>query len=116
MATQLLGEQLDIDGGGVDNIFPHHEAEIAQTEGCTEKQFVRYWLDCANLLVDGQKCRSRYSEKVISMKRLRLGGKHYPCALAIQTLTRIWVTRCCENNEGAKLLFKPSVIMRNRWK
>ena len=55
MATQLLGEQLDLHCGGVDNIFPHHEAEIAQTEGVTGKQFVRYWLHCAHLLVDGQK-------------------------------------------------------------
>ncbi len=55
MATQLLGEQLDIHCGGVDNIFPHHEAEIAQTEGCTGKRFVRYWLHCAHLQVDGQK-------------------------------------------------------------
>ncbi|CAN5755793.1 cysteine--tRNA ligase [soil metagenome] len=55
MATQLLGEQLDIHCGGVDNIFPHHEAEIAQTEGCTGKQFVRYWLHCAHLQVDAQK-------------------------------------------------------------
>ena len=55
MATALLGEQLDIHCGGVDNIFPHHEAEIAQTEGVTGKKFVRYWLHCAHLLVDGQK-------------------------------------------------------------
>ena len=55
MATQLLGEQLDIHCGGVDNIFPHHEAEIAQTEGCTGRQFVRYWVHCAHLMVDGQK-------------------------------------------------------------
>jgi cysteinyl-tRNA synthetase len=55
MATQLLGDQLDIHCGGVDNIFPHHEAEIAQTEGCTGTQFVRYWLHCAHLLVEGQK-------------------------------------------------------------
>jgi cysteinyl-tRNA synthetase len=55
MATQLLGEELDIHCGGVDNIFPHHEAEIAQTEGCTGKQFVRYWLHCAHLMVEGQK-------------------------------------------------------------
>jgi cysteinyl-tRNA synthetase len=55
MSTQLLGEQLDIHCGGVDNIFPHHEAEIAQTEGVTEKHFVRYWLHCAHLLVEGQK-------------------------------------------------------------
>jgi len=55
MATTLLGEQIDIHCGGVDNIFPHHEAEIAQTEGVTGKKFVRYWLHCAHLLVDGQK-------------------------------------------------------------
>src|SRR3954447_22567659 len=55
MATQLLGEELDIHCGGVDNIFPHHEAEIAQTEGCTGKKFVRYWLHCAHLMVEGQK-------------------------------------------------------------
>jgi cysteinyl-tRNA synthetase len=55
MATSLLGEQIDIHCGGVDNIFPHHEAEIAQSEGCSGKQFVRYWLHCAHLLVDGQK-------------------------------------------------------------
>jgi cysteinyl-tRNA synthetase len=55
MATQILGEELDIHCGGVDNIFPHHEAEIAQTEGVTGKQFVRYWLHCAHLQVDAQK-------------------------------------------------------------
>jgi cysteinyl-tRNA synthetase len=55
MATQLLGDQLDIHCGGVDNIFPHHEAEIAQTEGVTGKQFVRYWMHCAHLQVEGQK-------------------------------------------------------------
>jgi cysteinyl-tRNA synthetase len=55
MSTALLGDQIDIHCGGVDNIFPHHEAEIAQTEGCTGKKFVCYWLHCAHLLVDGQK-------------------------------------------------------------
>src|SRR5437762_9010079 len=55
MATQLLGDQLDIHCGGVDNIFPHHEAEIAQSEGVTGKKFVRYWMHCAHLLVDNQK-------------------------------------------------------------
>jgi cysteinyl-tRNA synthetase len=55
MATALLGDQIDIHCGGVDNIFPHHEAEIAQSEGVTAKKFVHYWLHCAHLLVDGQK-------------------------------------------------------------
>ncbi len=55
MATALLGPELDIHCGGVDNIFPHHEAEIAQSECCTGKKFVRYWLHCAHLMVEGQK-------------------------------------------------------------
>jgi len=55
MSMTLLGDQIDIHCGGVDNIFPHHEAEIAQSEGVTGTKFVRYWLHCAHLLVDGQK-------------------------------------------------------------
>jgi len=55
MATALLGAQMDIHCGGVDNIFPHHEAEIAQSECCTGEKFVKYWLHCAHLMVDGQK-------------------------------------------------------------
>src|SRR5436853_6649562 len=55
MVTALLSDQIDIHCGGVDNIFPQHEAEIAQSEGVTGKKFVRYWLHCAHLLVDGQK-------------------------------------------------------------
>ena len=55
MATALLGDELDIHCGGVDNIFPHHEAEIAQSECCTGKKFVRTWLHCAHLMVEGQK-------------------------------------------------------------
>lgn len=55
MATALLGPRIDIHCGGVDNIFPHHEAEIAQSECCTGERFVNYWLHCAHLMVDGQK-------------------------------------------------------------
>ncbi len=55
MATELLGPEIDLHCGGVDNIFPHHEAEIAQSECCTGKKFVRYWMHCAHLMVEGQK-------------------------------------------------------------
>ncbi len=55
MAGALLGDELDIHCGGEDNIFPHHEAEIAQTEAVTGKKFVRYWMHCKHLMVDGQK-------------------------------------------------------------
>lgn len=55
MATALLGDRIDIHCGGVDNIFPHHEAEIAQTECCTGQKFVNLWMHCAHLMVDGSK-------------------------------------------------------------
>jgi len=55
MSMCYLGETLDIHTGGVDNIFPHHENEIAQSEAATGKPFVRYWLHCAHLLVDNRK-------------------------------------------------------------
>src|SRR4026209_2960319 len=55
MSMTLLGDQIDIHCGGVDNIFPHHEAEIAQSEGVAGQKFVRYWLHCPPLLVEGQK-------------------------------------------------------------
>jgi cysteinyl-tRNA synthetase len=55
MAMGLLGESFDIHCGGVDNIFPHHENEIAQSEGATGRPFVRYWLHAEHLVVEGQK-------------------------------------------------------------
>jgi cysteinyl-tRNA synthetase len=55
MATEILGPSLDIHCGGVDNIFPHHENEIAQSEATFEKPFARYWLHSEHLLVDGKK-------------------------------------------------------------
>ena len=55
MAMKLLGETLDIHCGGVDNIFPHHENEIAQSEAVTGRQFVRFWVHGEHLLVEGEK-------------------------------------------------------------
>lgn len=55
MSMKYLGETFDLHAGGVDNIFPHHDDEIAQSEAATGKQFVRYWLHCAHLVVDGKK-------------------------------------------------------------
>jgi cysteinyl-tRNA synthetase len=55
MAMKYLGETLDIHTGAVDNIFPHHENEIAQSEGATGRTFVNYWLHAEHLLVDGEK-------------------------------------------------------------
>jgi cysteinyl-tRNA synthetase len=55
MATSLLGPSIDIHCGGVDNMFPHHENEIAQSECCTGVQFVHIWLHSDHLVVDGKK-------------------------------------------------------------
>ena len=55
MAMKYLGETFDIHTGGVDLVFPHHENEIAQSEGATGKPFVRFWLHAEHLLVEGQK-------------------------------------------------------------
>lgn len=55
MSRELLGDQIDIHGGGNDLIFPHHENEIAQTESLTEKPFARYWVHNGMLQLEGEK-------------------------------------------------------------
>ena len=55
MSMKYLGESFDIHCGGVDLIFPHHENEIAQSEGATGNPFVKYWIHGAHLIVEGEK-------------------------------------------------------------
>jgi cysteinyl-tRNA synthetase len=55
MSCTLLGEQFDIHGGGMDLQFPHHENEIAQSEGASGKPFVKYWMHNGFLNIDNQK-------------------------------------------------------------
>ena len=55
MSMNLLGESFDIHTGGVDNIFPHHEDEIAQSEAASGKPYSKYWMHCGYLVVDGKK-------------------------------------------------------------
>ncbi|MCU0256830.1 MAG: hypothetical protein MUF60_08790, partial [Vicinamibacterales bacterium] len=52
MARRLLGDTLDIHTGGVDLVFPHHENEIAQSEGATGRQFARFWFHVEHLILD----------------------------------------------------------------
>ena len=55
MSMKYLGETFDIHGGGMDNQFPHHECEIAQSESLTKKPFVKYWMHNNLVTVNGQK-------------------------------------------------------------
>ena len=55
MSSTYLGKTFDIHCGGIANMFPHHEDEIAQSEAANGVKFVNYWLHCAHLMVDGQK-------------------------------------------------------------
>ena len=59
MSMKYLGPTFDLHTGGVDNIFPHHEDEMAQSEAANGQPFARYWMHCAHLMVDGQKMSKR---------------------------------------------------------
>jgi len=73
MAMDLLGETLDLHGGGSDLIFPHHEDEIAQSEAATGKPFARFWSHGAFLLMDGAKMAKRVGN-VLTVQGLREDG------------------------------------------
>lgn len=55
MSMRYLGKTFDLHTGGIDNMFPHHEDEIAQSEAANGCKFVNYWMHCAHLIVDGEK-------------------------------------------------------------
>jgi len=73
MSISNLGEQIDIHTGGVDNIFPHHENEIAQSEGATGQQFVRYWMHNEWVLVD-QKKMAKSSNNFYTLRDITVKG------------------------------------------
>jgi cysteinyl-tRNA synthetase len=86
MSMQYLGETLDIHAGGVDLIFPHHEDEIAQSEGATGKPFVRYWLHAEHLQdATGEKMSKRL--KNFSTVRDLLAEGYAPRAIRYALLT-----------------------------
>jgi cysteinyl-tRNA synthetase len=85
MSIAELGETIDIHMGGEDLIFPHHEDEIAQSEGATGKPFVRYWLHVKHLRLEGQKM-SKSIGNTISVGELITRG-HEPAAIRHQLLT-----------------------------
>jgi cysteinyl-tRNA synthetase len=73
MSMKYLGETFDLHTGGVDNIFPHHENEIAQSECATGRPFSRYWMHAAHLMVDGEKM-SKSKGNFYTLRDLRALG------------------------------------------
>jgi cysteinyl-tRNA synthetase len=74
MSMRYIGETLDIHGGGLDNIFPHHESEIAQSEAANGVQFVRYWMHNNMVTVDGTRMGKSLGNFITIKQALR--GEH----------------------------------------
>jgi len=84
MSAKYLGETFDIHGGGVDNIFPHNESEIAQSEAATGQPFANYWLLTGSLTVEGVKMSKSLGNFVTIKDMLR---KHRPEAVRFFVLS-----------------------------
>jgi cysteinyl-tRNA synthetase len=96
MSTKYLGQPFDIHGGGLENQFPHHECEIAQSEAANGVQFVRYWVHNNMVTVDSQKM-GKSLDNFITLKQAfegadepkheRLSRKYHPLAVRQLVLT-----------------------------
>jgi cysteinyl-tRNA synthetase len=95
MSTKYLGQPFDIHGGGLENQFPHHECEIAQSEAANGVQFVRYWVHNNMVTVDGQKM-GKSLNNFITLKQAfspnepkhdRLSRKYDPLAIRLLILS-----------------------------
>ena len=73
MAMAVHGACVDVLVGGEDLIFPHHEDEIAQSEGATGKPFARYWMHVKHLLVEGKKMSKSLGNFIVLRKLLEEG-------------------------------------------
>ena len=100
MAMEYLGETLDIHTGGVDNIFPHHVNEIAQSEAATGKPFARWWLHAEHLLSEGEKM-SKSLGNYYTVESLVERG-HRPSAIRYLLLSAHYRTQLNFTLEGLK--------------
>lgn len=103
MAMKILGETIDIHVGGIDNMFPHHENEIAQSEACSGKLFVKLWMHAEHLVVDHKKM----SKSLGNFYTLRdLWNKEYTGTqvryLLLQTHYKTQLNFTFQGLEGAK--------------
>jgi cysteinyl-tRNA synthetase len=97
MSMALLGESLDIHCGGVDNIFPHHENEIAQSEAATGRTFVRLWCHAQHLTVDSEKMAKRFGNFLTVPDLLEAGYR--PSAIRYLLITGAHYRRTLDWNE-----------------
>lgn len=100
MSMKYLGETFDIHTGGVDLIFPHHQNEIAQSEGATDKRFVNYWLHNGYLLVNGEKM-SKSLGNFFTLRDLLKKG-HDPRAIRYLLLSAHYRTKLNFTEEGLR--------------
>jgi cysteinyl-tRNA synthetase len=118
MSTKYLGETFDIHGGGVDNIFPHNECEIAQSEAATGKPFANYWLLTGSLTVDGVKMSKSLGNFVTIRDLLK---KHRPEAVRFFALSGHYRSPIDFSDEaleaagkGWERLTAPALVVRER--
>jgi len=100
MAMEYLGETLDIHTGGVDNIFPHHVNEIAQSEAATGKPFARWWLHAEHLLSEGEKMSKSVGNYYTVDSLVERG--HRPSAIRYLLLSAHYRTQLNFTLEGLK--------------
>ena len=100
MSMKYLGESFDIHCGGVDLIFPHHENEIAQSEGATGKPFVHFWVHAEFLLVEGEKM-SKSKGNYYTVRDLLAKG-HSPMAIRYLLLSVPYRTQLNFTMEGLR--------------
>jgi len=100
MSMKYLGESFDIHTGGEDNIFPHHEDEIAQSEAATGKKFVKYWIHIRHLLVEGEKM-SKSKGNFYTLRDLESKG-YSPLAFRLLVFTARYRNRLNFTFQGLK--------------
>ena len=111
---KYLGETFDIHAGGIDLVFPHHENEIAQSEGATGKQFVRYWIHFEHLKVEGETMSKSkgnyYTFRDIAAKGFSAAAIRYSAQRALQQAAQLHFRRARGSGENGR---KPARLSRS---
>jgi len=94
MSQKYLGETFDIHGGGRDLTFPHHENEIAQSEGATGKPFVRYWIHNGFVNINQEKMSKSLGNILTSKKSSRIGiRRSFASSFSLTITEALWIIR-----------------------